>query len=343
MTRTDEHDEACDEPRPPAAPAGFAPGPRAQILPARDVPLGGLRGMTVSRALPQRGVPTIGAWCFLDRFGPQRTTMRVEPHPHVGLQTVTWPLTGEIRHRDSLGSDVVLRPGALNLMTSGHGIAHSEYSVGDEPIDLDALQLWVALPESARHGAPGFESHAALPEVALVAPDGSTQNQAADAVAVVVMGTFAGTTSPATTHTPIVGAELRMPSEGTFHVPLDAAWEHGIALIDGDITVRDHEGELLPSPAKGDILYLGSGRAEVMVSTESSARVLLLGGEPFPEDLVMWWNFVGRSHDEVAEARRAWEGREGRFGHVVGHDDTRVPAPPMPDVRLMPRLRASQS
>ncbi|MES1170905.1 MAG: pirin family protein, partial [Actinomycetota bacterium] len=115
--------------------------------PAREVPLGGVRAMSVRRSLPPRGLPTVGAWCFLDRFGPQDVTMRVEPHPHMGLQTVTWPLSGEIRHRDTLGSDIVLRPGALNLMTSGEGIAHSEYSIGDEPTTLDALQPWVALPE----------------------------------------------------------------------------------------------------------------------------------------------------------------------------------------------------
>ncbi|MFW7415609.1 pirin family protein [Demequina sp. SO4-18] len=338
MTRTDAHDDVCDEPVAPEQSVGFDPGPRAEVLPSREVPLGGLRGMTVSRSLPQREVPTIGAWCFLDRFGPQRTTMRVEPHPHIGLQTVTWPLTGEIRHRDSIGSDIVLRPGALNLMTSGRGIAHSEYSITDEPIDLDALQLWVALPEHSRHGDHGFESHTSLPEVTLAAPSGAISSNTPDAVAVVVMGTFAGTTSPATTHTPIVGAELRLPAGATVHLPLEQAWEHGLALIDGDMTVRDDEAAL-PDVTEGDILYLGNRRSEATVSTTSGARIFLLGGEPFPDDLVMWWNFVGRSHDEVAEARRAWEARESRFGHVVGHDDTRVPAPPMPEVRLTPRRR----
>lgn len=339
MTRPDVHDDVCDEPDSGVATPAFDPGRRAQVLPSREVPLGGLRGMTVSRSLPQRDVPTIGAWCFLDRFGPQRTTMRVEPHPHIGLQTVTWPLTGEIRHRDSISSDIVLRPGALNLMTSGHGISHSEYSITDEPIDLDALQLWVALPEHARHGHPGFESHASLPEVTLEAPRGTHSSQAADAVAVVVMGTFAGTTSPATTHTPIVGAEVRIPAGATARLPLDPAWEHGIALIDGDTAVRGDDGVDLPGIASGDILYLGNRRNAVTVTSVSGARLFLLGGEPFPDDVVMWWNFVGRSHDEIAEARRAWEAREPRFGHVVGHDDTRVPAPPMPEVRLTPRRR----
>ncbi len=150
-----------------APPASEGPvdcdGPRALVVAAREVPLGGVRGMEVHRTLPHRSLPMVGAWCFLDRFGPQNTLMRVEPHPHIGLQTVTWPIVGEVRHRDAVGSDVVVRPGALNLMTSGAGIAHSEYSVGEGPIPLDALQLWVALPEDRRHGGPAFERHENLP------------------------------------------------------------------------------------------------------------------------------------------------------------------------------------
>src|SRR6187549_2998981 len=145
--------------------------------------------MSVRRSLPQRGLPTVGAWCFVDRFGPQRVTMRVEPHPHMGLQTVTWPLAGEIRHRDSLGSDIVLRPGALNLMTAGNGIAHSEYSLGDGTEVLDALQLWIALPDATRAGERSFESHDALPTLGL----------GGGSVATVVMGTLGDVTSPATT------------------------------------------------------------------------------------------------------------------------------------------------
>ncbi len=125
---------------PPEASAPTAcEGPEALLLEAREVPLGGVRGMQVHRSLPQRALPMVGAWCFLDRFGPQTARMRVEPHPHIGLQTVTWPFVGEVRHRDVLGSDVIVRRGVLNLMTSGAGIAHSEYSVGDDPVPLDAL------------------------------------------------------------------------------------------------------------------------------------------------------------------------------------------------------------
>lgn len=312
-----------------------AHGPQLRVLPAREVPLGGLRAMNVERALPQRGLPTVGAWCFLDRFGPQRTTMRVDPHPHMGLQTVTWPLTGEVRHRDALGNDVVLRPGALNLMTSGAGISHSEYSLGESPVDLDALQLWVALPNSTRNEARGFESHGGLPHLTLPATIG------ADARAVVVMGTLAGITSPATTHTPIVGAEIRIPAGSLIRVPLQPEWEHAVVVLEGELAVHASaasDGE--PTvPGRNDLVYLGTGRGHIELETATGALVFLLGGEPFEDELVMWWNFVGRSHEEIVQARDEWEAGSDRFGTVEGHGDVRVPAPPMPHVRLAPRRR----
>ena len=307
-------------------------GRQAMMLEAREVPLGGLRAMSVKRSLPQRALPTIGAWCFVDRFGPQVTTMTVDPHPHTGLQTVTWPLKGEIRHRDSLESDVVLRPGALNLMTSGHGIAHSEHSVV-EASELDAIQFWVALPESSRHGDHAFESHTALPEVALPAVTGDA------ASATVVMGALAGVTSPATTHTPLVGAQIAVPAGATVEVPLEAGWEHGVLAIDGDVAVADERGESLGDPRDSAILYVGTDRPSITLSSHAGARVFLLGGEPFPDALVMWWNFVGRDHDEIAQAREDWEAHDPRFGLVPGNGDTRIPAPPLPQVRLTPRTR----
>ncbi|MFB4349385.1 pirin family protein [Microbacterium sp. CR_7] len=301
-------------------------GERRIVLEPRDVPLGGVRGMNVLRLLPHRNLPTIGAWCFLDRFGPADTRMRVEPHPHIGLQTVTWPLVGEIRHRDALGSDVDLRRGQLNLMTAGNGISHSEYSVGDDPVPLDALQFWVVLPETARHGAGGFEQHTELPGVRLPALDG------ADAAATVVLGEFAGITSPASVHTPIVGAEVVVAAGSTVRLPLHADWEHGVMLVEGDAVVSQHPMEL------NDMLYLGDERDAVEVSSANGALLFLLGGEPFESEIVMWWNFAARTHEEIVEARDDWEAASDRFGTVEGHD-VRIPAPPLPDVRLMPRGR----
>lgn len=301
-------------------------GRRRLILEPREVPLGGVRGMSVLRALPHRNLPTIGAWCFLDRFGPAETRMRVEPHPHIGLQTVTWPLIGEIRHRDSLGSDADLRRGQLNLMTAGNGISHSEYSIGEGPVPLDALQLWVVLPESARHGAAGFERHTELPGRTLPADEG------ADAAATVVLGEYAGVRSPATVHTPIVGAEIVLSPGSRVHLPLRADWEHALMLVEGDVVVAEH-----PLDRNG-LLYLGDSRDTVEVSSTAGALLFLLGGEPFESDIVMWWNFAGRTHEEIVTAREEWEAASERFGVVAGHD-VRIPAPPLPDVRLMPRGR----
>ncbi|MDQ1074568.1 MULTISPECIES: pirin family protein [Microbacterium] len=338
MTRLDVAPEASEGPV-------ECDGPRALMIEAREVPLGGVRAMEVHRTLPHRALPMVGAWCFLDRFGPQETLMRVEPHPHIGLQTVTWPIIGEVRHRDAVGSDVVVRPGALNLMTSGEGIAHSEYSVGDEAIPLDALQLWVALPESRRHGAPAFERHEDLPVLDL--------GDGADAV--VVMGELGTVTSPATVHTPIVGAELRLPAGVRVRIPLRPDWEHGlygmigIADVETGMDAVDADAARRSSPSARDdgtasvdgsrLLYLGTGRDHVDVVSADGARVFLLGGEPFEADIVMWWNFVGRSHDEIVEAREAWEARAPRFGQVVDHGPERIPAPPLPAVRLTPRRR----
>lgn len=317
-------------------------GPRALLLEAREVPLGGVRAMEVHRSLPQRALPMVGAWCFLDRFGPQTARMRVEPHPHIGLQTVTWPLVGEVRHRDTLGNDVVVRRGVLNLMTSGAGIAHSEYSVGDDAVPLDALQLWVALPESRRHGRPDFERHENLPVVVLddhrgAGPDDDTVGRA---TATVVVGSFAGAPSPAATYTPIVGAELHLPAGARVRLPLDPSWEYALAGVEGTAAVWTDPGAATTLPTQG-LLYLGIHRDAIDITTERDTTLFLIGGEPFEADIVMWWNFVGRSHEEILAAREAWEADSARFGRVVDHGDERVPAPPLPAVRLTPRRRSA--
>lgn len=284
------------------------------IFEPRAVPLGGLRAMRVDRVLPQRELPTVGAWCFLDSFGPHDVRMRVLPHPHIGLQTVTWPLAGEIHHRDSLGTDALVRPGQLNLMTAGRGVSHSEFSVSDGM--LHGLQLWVALPAAAAAVAPAFEQHVDLP---VYVGDGVT--------ATVLMGTLGGQTSPATTHTSLVGADLTIT--GTASLPVRADHEHAVLAV----TDLDVAGVTL---RKGQLLYLAPGVTEV---TLSAGRAFLLGGEPFPDDLVMWWNFVGRSHEEIAEARAEWEAAADRFGEVAGHAGARIPAPGLPGIRLKPRRR----
>ncbi|MCL8250986.1 pirin family protein [Aeromicrobium fastidiosum] len=291
-------------------------------LGAREVPLGGLRGLTVHRTLPQKGFPTVGAWCFVDHFGPTSHPMAVLPHPHTGLQTVTWPLAGEIRHRDSLGSDVVLKPGELNLMTSGDGVSHSEFSVGDPDAPMHGIQLWVALPAGALDGPAGFEHH---PDLPVAEGDGWT--------ATVLLGELGGASSPATTYTPIVGAELSV-EPGASTIPLRPDFEHAVLAVDGPVVVDGVE------VAHRELRYLAPGRSQVGVQVPVATTLLLIGGEPFDEELVMWWNFIGRSHDDIVLARDDWQAAAERFGHVDGHDGKVIPAPPLPEVRLTPRRRS---
>lgn len=303
--------------------------------------------MNVMRTLPQRGLPTVGAWCFLDSFGPDRVAMSVLPHPHCGLQTVTWPLEGAVRHRDSVGSDVVVRPGELNIMTAGNGISHSEFSVlpattgdGSSPLVEElpvsrGLQLWVALPDEHRHRAASFEQVRNLP---VATGDGFS--------ATVMVGEFAGQRSPATMFSPIVGADI--VGSGRLELPLRPDFEHAVLVLDGHLVIDGQEVQA------GPLAYLGAGRSSLAVEAQPETRFMLLGGEPFGEDLLMWWNFVGRTHEEVERAREEWEAEglldaaaaaASRFGHVHGHgpdagpEAGRIPAPPLPGVKLRPRTR----
>ena len=331
----------------PPANEGTGAGPCLQLWPARDVPLGGVRAMKVSRTLPQRGLPTVGAWCFLDSFGPERVAMSVLPHPHTGLQTVTWPLLGTIRHRDSVGSDVLVRPGELNIMTAGRGVSHSEFAVLPQPepggtaepagqLPLQrGLQLWVALPEPELHREPAFEQHRDLPQV-------TGENY----TATVMVGSFGGATSPATMFSPIVGADLSC--SGRLSLPLNPDFEHAVLVLDGGLTLDGQE--VHPGP----LGYLGRGRSSLELDALPGTRFILLGGAPFEEELLMWWNFVGRTHAGIEQSRQDWEDQAGlpdsaaaaaRFGLVRGHgpdagsEAGRIPAPPLPGVQLRPRRR----
>ncbi|GAA3441462.1 pirin family protein [Planomonospora venezuelensis] len=297
--------------------------PESVLLPGHDVPLG--RYTTVRRLLPQRRRRMVGAWCFVDHFGPDdvggRPGMQVPPHPHTGLQTVTWLADGEIMHRDSLGSAQAITPGQLNLMTSGRGIAHSEQSPPDHPPGMHGLQLWVALPEEARHGEPRFEHHAELPVL-----------RTGEATVTVVAGALGPARSPARVHTPLVGAEILFAGPGGCVIPADPGFENAVLVMSG-------AAEVAGTPlSPGSLLYLGRGRSEIPVGAAGPARLFVFGGEPFDEPLVMWWNFVGRSHEEIVRARDDWAAGR-RFGTVGGCDAGPLPAPEMPTVRLKARDR----
>jgi quercetin 2,3-dioxygenase len=328
-----------------------------EIMTPRDVPLGGPRAMRVRRTLPQRHRSLIGAWCFVDHYGPDRVAdtggMVVPPHPHTGLQTVSWLFEGEVEHRDSAGHHAMVRPGEVNLMTAGRGISHSEVS----PSSTDTLhgaQLWVALPESARHTDPTFAHHAPAP---VTGPGYDAR---------VFLGSLLGSTSPVETFTPLLGAELRLAPGTRLELDVDATFEHGVLVDTGVVDVEGVEAK--PS----DLAYVPPGRTAVTLAAgDQPVRLLVLGGPPFGEAIVMWWNFVGRSHDEIAGFRAEWQEqvldhdgpaaspdeagglredgsaqrvvrdgqlvRDGRFGRVVDDHLPPIPAPPLPNVRLRER------
>ncbi|KUI33551.1 pirin [Mycobacterium sp. IS-1496] len=297
------------------------------VITSRAVPLGGPRAMTVRRTLPQRARSLIGAWCFIDHYGPDdvgRTGgMDVPPHPHTGLQTVSWLFDGEIEHRDSSGVSALVRPGELNLMTAGSGVAHSEVSTATTAT-LHGVQLWVALPEHARHLPRRFD-HATPAPVRL-----------GGATARVLLGALAGHSSPVAVHSPLVGAELVLDPRAELTVDVAADFEHGVLVDIGPVVL---DGTPL---ARAELGYRAPGADHLTLANpgDRPARVMLLGGAPFGEPLVMWWNFVGRSHEEIAGFRADWAAESERFGRVEGYRGPvqHLPAPPMPTVRLKPRL-----
>ena len=303
----------------PSEEVGTDPVSAPTILSPRDVPLGGPRAMNVRRTLPQRSRSLIGAWCFVDHYGPdlvaERGGMVVPPHPHTGLQTVSWLFAGEVEHRDSVGSHAMVRPGELNLMTAGHGIAHSEVST-DATVTLHGAQLWIALPDAARDTAPFFEHFVPTP----VAFGGATVS--------VFLGSLVGSTSTARTFSPVVGAQLDIPAGTTIELPVDAAFEHGVLLDAGSLTV---DGSAV---APSELLYLPPGASTISLTAGVDAvRAVLIGGAPFGERIIMWWNFIGRTHDEIVAYRSDWASADKRFG-VVDYPGAALPAPELPAVRL---------
>ncbi|HMM94374.1 pirin family protein [Phycicoccus sp.] len=305
-----------------------------QVLRPREVPLGGPRAMTVRRTLPSRERSFVGAWCFADHYGPDDVSvsggMDVAPHPHCGLATVSWLFSGEVEHRDSLGTVAAVRPGEVNLMTAGRGISHSEVST-DSTTVLHGAQLWVVLPSGSAGVEPRFEHH--VPSALSPAPGVEAR---------VFVGSLWGSTSPVRVETALLGAEVVLAPGATVEVPVPEGFELGVLVDTGEVTV---EGVAVSSASLAGLeRRSGADGGVALPAGAGGARVLLLGGEPFREEVVMWWNFVGRSHDEVAAAREEWEsgaagGPAGAFGRVEGYEGAvaRIPAPALPGVRLRPR------
>lgn len=278
--------------------------------PNRELALGDL---VISRALPVKDRRLVGPWCFLDRFGPLTFTdgkpMDVAPHPHIGLQTVTWLLDGEVVHDDSLGCQGLLLPGGINVMTSGSGITHAEQTPRDHSRRLDGVQLWVALPDSHRRTAARFEHVAEAPVI-----------ETSAGVVRVFAGAVHEATSPASYYSDLVGADLLIHPRLELNVGLNPGYEHALLVLSGDCSL---EGSRLEERT---LYYLGTRRSEMAVTSTAGGRVLLIGGPPFPETILMWWNFVARMPEEIAEARADWESHR-RFGDVAAYRGPRLSAP----------------
>jgi redox-sensitive bicupin YhaK (pirin superfamily) len=294
----------------PVRAIGAPAAPSLELSNSRDQQVG---NVGVRRALPRRGRRTVGAWCFADHMGPadvtERSGLDIGAHPHIGLQTVTWLVDGQVLHRDSLGTEQVIAPGQLNLMTAGHGVSHSEEATGRYRGNLEGVQLWIAQPGSTRDGAPAFEHHAALPQV-----------EFDRAVATVLVGDLAEQASPARRDSPLVGADPRPAAGGD-----GAAAARGVGARGRGPARRRRRGRSrrragttgLPRP----------GPRQLVLDALAPSRAVLLGGEPLEEELVMWWNFVGRSRDEISTAYEAWQQQSPRFGRVASALP-RIPAPP---------------
>ncbi|WP_394217097.1 pirin family protein [Brachybacterium vulturis] len=344
------------------------------LLEPRAVPLGGPRGMTVHRTLPARRTSLIGAWCFVDHFGPDDVSasggMQVARHPHTGLATVSWLFEGAITHRDSIGSHALVRPGDVDIMVAGSGITHSEFSVADATI-LHGVQLWYALPDRVRFRDQHFEVST------------PTEIGTADARARVGLGSFRAVAedgdvledrSEVRTDTALSMVQVDLRAGSTLRIDLDPGHEYGLLVDRGAARLRsvgspdggpDGDGRET-SIADRELVVLPDGAAQLVLSAEDGEdlRAMLLGGEPLGEDIIMWWNFVGRTHEEIVQFRARYQAEIGvelpleeapiadiarergglaepdeQFGPFPAHTPDAIPAPRLPNGRLRSRGR----
>jgi redox-sensitive bicupin YhaK (pirin superfamily) len=273
-----------------------------------------LGGFAVRRVLPAAGQRSIGPFVFFDHIGPADfapgTGIDVRPHPHIGLATVTYLFEGTLDHRDSLGSVATIEPGAVNWMTAGRGIVHSERT-GAGPRArghrIHGIQSWVALPRAWEETAPAFHHHpaASLPDFSR----GGAQVR-------VIAGTAYGHESPVETHAQTLYADLALARGSALELPDEHA-ERAVYVAEGQLEVG---GTLLQA---GRMAVLEPGRGATLTAA-ASARALLLGGEPLDGPRQLWWNFVSSSAERIEQARRDWA--EGRFDPVPGETEF-IPLP----------------
>ncbi|WP_168399104.1 pirin family protein [Acinetobacter indicus] len=292
-----------------------------QEVPLRRAEIG--QGTVIKRALPSRHKRMIGAWCFLDHAGPvsfpQGDGLDVGPHPHIGLQTFTWMIEGTLMHTDSIGSKQLIRPKQVNLMTAGQGTSHTEVAPEQET-HMHAAQLWIALPDAKRNMPSRFDHY---PELPVVSRDGVEFT--------VLVGEFLETRSPVEVHSPLLAVDLTAAETVRTRLQLNPAFEYGFMALEGTAHINQHELN------EDNMVVLEPGLQDIEIELHQGARVLLLGGEPFESAILLWWNFVGRTQDELSEARDQWVNQDPRFGSIPDYNGPRLEAPALPD-----KMRASR-
>lgn len=275
------------------------------------------KGTVIKRALPSRHKRMIGAWCFLDHAGPvhfpQGDGLDVGPHPHIGLQTFTWMIEGTMMHTDSIGSKQLIRPKQVNLMTAGYGISHTEVAP-DTETKMHAAQLWIALPDDKLNMAPQFDHY---PELPVVIREGVEFT--------VLVGEYLDTTSPVKVHSELLGVDLTAQESTTTCIPLNPQFEYGFLALEGNAIINGHE------LTDDNMVVLEPGLNEIEIQLYAGSRLLLLGGEPFESPILLWWNLVGRTQEELKIAREQWINHDARFGTIPDYDGPRLEAPAFPD------------
>jgi redox-sensitive bicupin YhaK (pirin superfamily) len=272
-------------------------------------------GFQVRRALPTAKRRLVGPFIFFDRMGPAilraGQALDVRPHPHIGLSTVTYLFDGKIRHRDSLGTEMVIQPGDVNLMTAGRGIVHSERTPEElrgAPMSISGLQTWLALPDGKEEVAPVFENTAALrlPEIDAEGVSGR-----------VVIGDFQGLRSPVRADSETLYADLRLTPGASIKIPADAE-ERAIYTLEGEVAIS---GDVFPAER---LLVFRPGD-EIIVSSQTGAHFMLFGGASLGSKRYIWWNFVSSSKERIEQAKEEW--KTGRFDIVPGDEKEFIPLP----------------
>lgn len=272
-------------------------------------------GFEVRRALPTAKRRLVGPFIFFDRMGPAilraGQALDVRPHPHIGLSTVTYLFDGKIRHRDSLGTEMVIQPGDVNLMTAGRGIVHSERTPEElrgAPMSISGLQTWLALPDDKEEVAPVFENTAVLrlPDIDAEGVSGR-----------IVIGDFQGLRSPVRTDSETLYADLRLAPGASVKIPADAE-ERAIYTLEGEVAIS---GDVFPAER---LLVFRPGD-DIIVSSQTGAHFMLFGGASLGSKRYIWWNFVSSSKERIEQAKQEW--KTGRFDIVPGDEEEFIPLP----------------